>query len=81
LKKFFGNRPLRDITPILIEKLKSELRREQNKYKRPHSPATVNRYLQVLSRILSMAGLAYLFRKCSMNFACLHITSYLCAAN
>jgi integrase len=60
LKKFFGNRPLRDITPILIEKLKSELRREQNKYKRPHSPATVNRYLQVLSRILSMACENYL---------------------
>ncbi len=40
---------------MLIEKFKSELRKSDSRYKRPFSPATVNRYLQVLSRILSMA--------------------------
>jgi integrase len=55
LKEFFGQRAIRDITPMLIEKFKSELRKSDSKYKRPYSPATVNRYLQVLSRILSMA--------------------------
>jgi integrase len=55
LKEFFGQRAIRDITPMLIEKFKSELRKSDSKYKRPYSPATVNRYLQVLSRVLSMA--------------------------
>ncbi len=55
LKEFFGQRAIRDITPMLIEKFKSELRKSDSKYKRPFSPATVNRYLQVLSRVLSMA--------------------------
>jgi hypothetical protein len=40
---------------MLIEKFKSELRKSDSRYKRPFSPATVNRYLQVLSRVLSMA--------------------------
>ena len=55
LKKFFGQRAIRDITPMLIEKFKSELRKTDSKYERPLSPATVNRFLQVLSRALSMA--------------------------
>jgi integrase len=55
LKEFFGQRALRDITPMLIEKFKSELRKSDSRYQRPFSPATVNRYLQVLSRALSMA--------------------------
>jgi integrase len=55
LKEFFGQRAIRDITPMLIEKFKSELRKSDSRYKRPFSPATVNRYLQVLSRVLSMA--------------------------
>jgi integrase len=55
LKELFGRRAIRDITPMLIERFKSELRKSDSKYKRPFSPATVNRYLQVLSRILSMA--------------------------
>lgn len=55
LKEFFGLRSLRDITPMLIEKFKSELRKSDSKLKRTFSPSTVNRYLQVLSRILSMA--------------------------
>ncbi|MEA2174719.1 MAG: hypothetical protein QOD00_2311 [Blastocatellia bacterium] len=40
---------------MLIEKFKSELRKSDSKFKRPFSPSTVNRYLQVLSRVLSMA--------------------------
>jgi integrase len=55
LKEFFGQRAIRDITPMLIEKFKSELRKSDSRYKRPFSPATINRYLQVLSRVLSMA--------------------------
>jgi integrase len=56
IKEFFGpKRAIRDITPMLIEKFKSELRKSESKFKRPFSPSTVNRYLQVLSRILSMA--------------------------
>ena len=55
VKEFFGQRAIRDITPMLIEKFKSELRKSDSRYKRPFSPATVNRYLQVLSRVLSMA--------------------------
>jgi integrase len=56
IKEFFGpKRAIRDITPLFIEKFKSELRKSDSKFKRPFSPSTVNRYLQVLSRILSMA--------------------------
>jgi integrase len=55
LKEFFGQRAIRDVTPMLIEKFKSELRKSDSRYGRPFSPATVNRYLQVLSRVLSMA--------------------------
>jgi Phage integrase SAM-like domain len=55
LKEFFGQKVVRDITPMLIEKFKSELRKSDSKYKRTFSPSTVNRYLQLLSRILSMA--------------------------
>lgn len=40
---------------MLIEKFKSEMRKGHSKYGREFSPATVNRYLQVLSRVLSMA--------------------------
>jgi integrase len=40
---------------MLIEKYKSDLRKSDSKFKRLFSPNTVNRYLQVLSRVLSMA--------------------------
>lgn len=45
LKEFFGLRAIRDITPMLIEKFKSELRKSDSKFKRTFSPSTVNRYL------------------------------------
>jgi integrase len=60
LKEHFGNTLLRDLTPILIEKFKSKLRKSTNKYGRVFAPSTVNRYLQTLSRILSMAAESYL---------------------
>lgn len=49
LKEFFGHRAIRDITPMLVEKFKSELRKSESKFNRLFSPSTVNRYLQVLS--------------------------------
>ncbi|HKS26727.1 MAG TPA: tyrosine-type recombinase/integrase [Pyrinomonadaceae bacterium] len=55
LKEFFKDSPIRDITPIRIEAYKSALRKTDSKYKRPFAPSTINRYLQVLSRVLSMA--------------------------
>ena len=38
-----------------IEKFKSDLRKRKTKLKRLMSPATVNRHLQVLSKVLSLA--------------------------
>ncbi|OLE50894.1 MAG: hypothetical protein AUG51_25675 [Acidobacteria bacterium 13_1_20CM_3_53_8] len=55
IKEFFKGRAVRDITPILIEKFKFERLKTPTRYKRERSPATVNRELQVLSRVLSMA--------------------------
>jgi integrase len=55
LKEFFKDSPIRDITPIRVEAYKSALRKIDSKYKRPLASSTINRYLQVLSRVLSMA--------------------------
>ena len=55
LKEFFKDSPIGDITPIRIEAYKSALRKTDSKYKRHLAPSTINRYLQVLSRVLSMA--------------------------
>ncbi len=55
LKEFFKGRSLHDITPMLIEKFKFERLKTPTKHDRTRSPATVNRELQVLSRVLSMA--------------------------
>jgi integrase len=55
LKGFFKDMLLRDITPLFIEKFKSALRKSDSKFKRKFSPSTINRYLTVLSKILSMA--------------------------
>ena len=64
LIEFFGNRQLRDITPLLIEKLKRQLSQTKTKrtkeqdgqvVKREMSGSTVNRYLQQLSKIFTLA--------------------------
>jgi Phage integrase SAM-like domain len=62
LKQFFGNRCLRDITPMLIRRLKNHLLNEktkrfdgQGKERTLRKGATINRYLQLLSKIFEMA--------------------------
>jgi integrase len=62
LKAFFKNRPLRDITPALVRKLKSKLKAEKTmridgltKERTLRKGSTVNRYLQLLSKIFEMA--------------------------
>lgn len=55
LTNFFSGRTLNEITPMLVEKFKKE-RRETATYRRQQrKPATVNRELGVLSKILSLA--------------------------
>jgi hypothetical protein len=55
LKEFFDGKRLRDITPMLIEKYKQQRLNTNTLHKRKRSPATVNRELQVLSKVFSMA--------------------------
>jgi integrase len=55
LKEFFKAKRLRDITPMLIEKYKQLRLKTKTLHKRERSPATVNRELQVLSKVFSMA--------------------------
>lgn len=62
LKQAFGNRQIRDITPMLIRRLKNELldgktkRFDAQKENRTlRKGTTVNRYLQLLSKIFEMA--------------------------
>jgi integrase len=55
LKEFFKGKRLRDITPMLIGKYKQLRLKTTTLHKRERSPATVNRELQVLSKVFSMA--------------------------
>jgi hypothetical protein len=55
LKDFFGNRQLRDIAPMMIEKLKQNLLGAETYRHTGRTGATVNRYLQLLSKVFSMA--------------------------
>lgn len=60
LKAFFGETNLRDIKPMMIEKFKWERLATPTKHDKvdrpkPRSPASVNRDLACLSKILSMA--------------------------
>jgi integrase len=60
LKAFFGEKHLRDIKPMMIEKFKRErlatpTKHDTDERPRPRSPASVNRDLACLSKILSMA--------------------------
>src|ERR1051326_5093043 len=55
LKEFFAGKRLREITPMLIEQLKQQRLKTKTLHKRDRSPATVNRELQVLSKVFAMA--------------------------
>ena len=55
LKDFFAGKRLRDITPMLIEQFKQGRLKTKTLHKRDRSLATVNRELQVLSNVFSMA--------------------------
>jgi len=55
LKEFFKGKRLRDIAPMLIERYKQLRLKTKTLHKRERSPATVNRELQVLSKVFSMA--------------------------
>jgi integrase len=55
LKTFFAGKRLNEITPILIEKFKSRERETITQRGAKQSPASVNRKIELLSRILSMA--------------------------
>jgi hypothetical protein len=55
LKTFFAGKPLNEITPILIEKFKSRERETITQRGTKQSLASVNRKIELLSRILLMA--------------------------
>jgi integrase len=55
LKSFFEGKRLRDIKPMLIEKYKQQRLNTDTLHKRKRSHATVNRELQVLSKVFSIA--------------------------
>src|SRR5882762_5492252 len=60
LKDFFGEKNLRDIKPMMIERFKRErlatpTMHDKPERPKPRSPASVNRDLACLSKILSMA--------------------------
>ena len=55
MKEFFASKRLRDITPMLIEQFKQQRLKTKTYTKGTARPATVNRELQVLSKVFSMA--------------------------
>jgi integrase len=54
-KAFFKRKTFAEISPMLIEKFKSERRKTPTKAGNPRKPASINRELECLSSIFSMA--------------------------
>ena len=55
LKKFFGNKQLREIQPLEIEKFKTKRLATKTKHDTERAPASVNREFEMLSRIFTLA--------------------------
>src|SRR5690349_17937726 len=55
LKKVFGNKQLREIQPLDIERFKSKRLATETKFKTARAPASVNREFEMLSRIFTLA--------------------------
>lgn len=55
LVESFGDKGLREISPIMVERFKSERRQSMRRGKKPRNPATVNRELALLRRVLNLA--------------------------
>ena len=67
LLEAFRGKTLGEISPLVIERFKSQRQHSFTKYDKQRSPASVNRELELLSRIFSLAirlGLAE-FNPCS----------------
>lgn len=55
LKQFFGNKELREIQPLEIEKFKTKRLATKTKHDTERAPASVNREFELLSRIFTLA--------------------------
>src|SRR5258708_810522 len=62
LEQYFSKKTFGEVSPMLIEKFKKERRESLTIHDRQRSPASVNRELEVLSRILSMAVDNYIIK-------------------
>lgn len=54
-KAYFGDKSFREITPMLLEKFKRDRLHGKTRYGRERRPASVNRELQLMSKIFNLA--------------------------
>ncbi|MBI3653811.1 MAG: site-specific integrase [Acidobacteria bacterium] len=55
IKDFFKRKTFEEISPLLVEKFKSEIKNGMTKFDQQRKPASVNREMTCLSRIFNMA--------------------------
>lgn len=55
LKPTFGHLPMDKITPLSIERLKSDLKKAKSRLDRPYSPATIKHVLVIIRRLFNLA--------------------------
>lgn len=55
LKQYFGNKQMREIQPLEIERFKTKRLATKTKHETPRAPASVNREFEMLSRIFTLA--------------------------